>query len=136
MRRQIMITLVVAAIGAASVATQGQGSLGPLPQFNGDYQIVRGPSGGVRVAGAMGGAYTEWTVSVGQPSHAVRMLVAAPGADGRFRVWRFEQDPAPGVEHEGRRASPITRNSLLSSQALREPTECCGNVGGSQGMGA
>lgn len=101
MRRLVAITLVVAVVVVAGIETQGQGSPGPLPQFSGDYRIVRGPSGSVRIAGVMGGAYSEWTVSVGQPSHEVRMLVAPPGADGRFRVWRFEQEPAPAVAHEG-----------------------------------
>lgn len=101
MRKLVVTTLIVATIVVAGITTQGQGSPGPLPQFSGDYRIVEGPSGVVRVAGVMGGAYSEWNVSMGQPSHEIRMLVAPRAADGRFRVWRFEQEPAPAVAHEG-----------------------------------
>lgn len=74
---------------------------GPLTEFRGDYRIVCGPAGTVRVADALGATYTEWSVSIGQPSHELRMLVGAANADGSFPVWRFEQEPAPAVGHEG-----------------------------------
>ena len=84
-------------IGFTGLNVKGQGAAGPLSQFRGDYQIAAGPRGTVRVSDALGGSYTEWAVTFGQPSHELRMFVGARNGDGTFRVWRFEQEPSPGV---------------------------------------
>jgi hypothetical protein len=36
-----------------------------------------------------------------EPRHEVRLLVGMLRSDGMFPVWRFEQEPAPQVEHQG-----------------------------------
>ena len=101
MRMLKVAAMLIAGVVIVGITVRGQVPGGPLPQFSGDYRIVRGSAGTVRVAEAVGGAYAEWRVSLGQPSHELRMLVAASSADGSFRVWRFEQEPAPAVGHEG-----------------------------------
>ena len=101
MRMLTLAAVVVAGVVVVGIAVRGQATGGPLPQFSGDYRIVRGAAGTIRVTAAIGGNYTEWSVHVAQPVHELRMLVGARRADGSFRVWRFEQEPAPAVEHEG-----------------------------------
>ena len=97
MHRLGIVVFMVVVVGAAAVGTQGS----PLAQFRGQYRVNQGPVGTVRVADALGASYTEWTVSVGQPSHELRMLVGPRRADNTFPVWRFEQEPAPNVVQEG-----------------------------------
>lgn len=97
-----LIAITMVCIVTTGVMTRSQGSTTPLSRFHGDYQIVRGPSGTIRVADALGGSYTEWRVILGQPSHEHRMFVGAQASDGSFPVWRFEQAPAPAVSTEGR----------------------------------
>jgi hypothetical protein len=91
---------VIVAVGfvGAGLAAQSQERPGPLPQFRGQY-AVSGIAGTVRVAGVLGGSFTEW--SVNEPPHEVRMIVGLRKDDGTFPVWRFEQDPAPNVANEG-----------------------------------
>ena len=74
---------------------------GPLPQFRGTYTITGGPDGTVQVSDALGSSFTEWVVRFEDPRHEVRLMVGELRADGTFPVWRFEQDPAPQVEHQG-----------------------------------
>jgi hypothetical protein len=53
------------------------------------------------VSDALGTSYTEWVVTFEEPRHEVRLMVGEPRSDGTFPVWRFEQDPAPRIEHQG-----------------------------------
>ena len=96
-----VITVAVCCLGMAGLEAQGQGPSGSLLQFRGNYEIMGGLPGTVRILDALGGSYTEWAATFGRPSHEVRMLVGARNGDGTFRVWRFEQEPAPNVSNEG-----------------------------------
>jgi hypothetical protein len=96
-----LIAVMLVCLGLSTVGVRSQVPTGPFQQFRGNYQITRGPSGTVRIMDALGGSYTEWAASFGQPSHEIRMLVGARNADGTFRAWRFEQEPAPAVSNEG-----------------------------------
>jgi hypothetical protein len=100
MRFRMVGAITGGVLVVATLAPQGQERPGPLPQFRGQYQLP-GRVGTVRVADTLGGSYTEWAVSIGQPSHEVRMIVGPRKADGTFPAWRFEQDPAPNVANEG-----------------------------------
>jgi hypothetical protein len=98
---RIAVLLVISTGLARPVAVRSQTAVGPLPESRGTFQIVSGPTGTLRVADALGNSYAEWTLNVGKPSHELRMLVGARRSDGTFPVWRFEQEPAPTVAHEG-----------------------------------
>src|SRR5262245_56231556 len=85
---------------APLVRTQSpQGS--PLPQFRGTYAITEEPGGTVQVSDALGSSFSEWVVRFEEPRHEVRLMVGELRSDGTFPVWRFEQDPAPQVAHQG-----------------------------------
>jgi hypothetical protein len=92
----------VTAVGLliAGLVAHSQERSGPLPQFRGQYEVTRSV-GTVRVSDALGGAYTEWAISIGRPAHEVRMMVGPRRSDGTFPAWRFEADPAPNVSNEG-----------------------------------
>ena len=77
-------------IGFTALNLKGQGPSGPFSHFRGNYQIAGGFQGTVRVCDALGGSYTEWAVTFGQPSHELQMFVGARNGDGTLRVWRFE----------------------------------------------
>jgi hypothetical protein len=101
-----MHMLRVAGFGLLSVMTasvvQTQSPRpGPLPQFRGTYAISEEPRGTVRISDALGTSYAEWVIRFDEPLHEVRLMVGELRADGTFPVWRFEQDPAPRVEHQG-----------------------------------
>ena len=98
---RIAVLLVTLTCLARPVAISSQGAVGPLPEFRGTFRIISGPMGTLRVADALGNSYAEWTLNIGEPSHELRMLVGARKSDGTFPVWRFEQEPAPTVAHEG-----------------------------------
>ena len=86
---------------AASVVQSQSPRGGPLPQFRGTYAITGEPGGSVQVTDALGTSFTEWAVRFDDPRHEVRLMVGERRPDGTFPVWRFEQDPAPHVEHQG-----------------------------------
>jgi hypothetical protein len=96
-----LTAIVLVCFFASGTGIQGQVPGGPLQQFCGTYQIAGGLPGTVRVSDALGGSYTEWAVTFGQPSHEPRMFVGGRNNDGTFRVWRFEQEPSPAVSNEG-----------------------------------
>jgi hypothetical protein len=89
--------VVLAAAGARTQSARPS----PLPQFRGTYSITGEPGGAIQVSDALGGSFTEWVVRFEDPRHEVRLMVGERRADGTFPVWRFEQDPAPLVEHQG-----------------------------------
>ena len=55
----------------------------------------------VRISPALGGTYAEWQIHFVEPEHELRMFLGPSNPDGDYPVWRFEQEPAPAVAHEG-----------------------------------
>jgi len=94
--------LCLCCVALAAVGAQTQSPRpSPLSQFRGTYLITDEPSGTIQVSDALGSSFTEWVVRFEEPRHEVRLMVGELRADGTFPVWRFEQDPAPQVEHQG-----------------------------------
>ena len=94
------LCLCCVALAAAGARTQSP-QPSPLSQFRGTYVISDEPGGTVQVSDALGRSFTEWVVRFEEPRHEVRLMVGERRVDETFPVWRFEQDPAPQVEHEG-----------------------------------
>lgn len=89
--------VALAAVGARTQSPRQS----PLSQFHGTYLITEEPTGTIQVSDALGSSFIEWVVRFEEPRHEVRLMVGELRADGTFPVWRFEQAPAPQVEHEG-----------------------------------
>jgi len=98
---RMLIAAAFVFFGGLATLARVQSTSGPLPQFTGEYRVSGGDAGVIRIGEALGGTYTEWRVTLGQPQHELRMLVGARRDDGTFPVWRFEQEPAPRVPNQG-----------------------------------
>ena len=144
---------VCCAVLAASVVRTQSSRPGPLSQFRGIYAITGGLDGTVQVSDALGGSFTEWVIQLEEPRHEVRLMVGERRADGSLPVWRFEQDPAPQVEHrgtgrlsdqgfvadfvstDGEQGKFLRERWTLTQNGLRFDLEASGNGAGPQRVG-
>jgi hypothetical protein len=73
--------------------------------------------GNVRVQPAVGGEYAEWNMAFDDPAHEIRRMVGPRQADGSFPIWRFEQQPAPALDHHG--VLRLERNAVVAEFVSR-----------------
>lgn len=117
MRLTITALILGLVVGGANAQTPTDT---PLPQFTGEYQIVTGATGTVRIVPALGGKYAEWHIRFDDPEHEVRMFLGLVTPDGDYPVWRFEQEPAPFVAEKG--VARFDGGELVAEFASTTPT--------------
>jgi hypothetical protein len=142
---------VIASAMFAACTTASHTIGGPVPQFNGEYRIVEARQGAsilpdefgalsrisdltnrvqestgdrlgtMQVRPAVGGEYAEWTIVLDEPAHEIRLLLGPKLADGTFPIWRFEQQPAPTLAHEGR--ARLEGNQMIADFVVVGPAD-------------